>query len=314
MDFQESLEENINLKKKFINNIIFGQKLINSLSLDKKKDVNIDYFLNHIKNFNEKLTEINSKNINYQKYDDLQTGIKEKLEEKNIFSYKNKSFCIEPYCLKPIKFYSSNFLFKKFGFHHQLIKLESKFYDLFGIIYHENQINGYIVLGKRLNGEYKNLYVIISEKYPEDFFLRKDKKITTIHEINDNISFYESETYQNYLKNYRNSLFSIINDILKTNETVKNIIFIGEERGGNLLELFAMDFLNNKNNIENFKYNIKSLYLFHYNSAMLSNQSFYKELIKQIGNKSFINCFKEENDAFLTWEKSSEELITIIKN
>lgn len=312
MEIQEKLNEDKDIRKRFINNIIFGQKLINDLSNCKKKEVNIDYFLNHIKIFNERFIEINNKNINYEKYDDLR--LDEKLEEKHNFTYKNKNAFIEPYCIKPIKFYSPNFLFKKYCFNHQLIKLESKYFDIFTIIYNNNNISGYIVLEKRLNGKYKNLYLVLIEKYEEDFYKDKEKKISTIQEINDNISFFETTTYNDYIKNYRNYLFSVVCDILTKYETVKNIIFIGEEKGGNLLELFTMDFINNKNEIDNFKDNIKSIFLFHYNTAMLSNQSFYKELISLIGNKSFINYFKEENEAFLTWEKINAEFINIVKN
>lgn len=312
MEIQEKLNEDKDIRKRFINNIIFGQKLINDLSNCKKKEVNIDYFLNHIKIFNERFIEINNKNINYEKYDDLR--LDEKLEEKHNFTYKNKNSFIEPYCIKPIKFYSPNFLFKKYCFNHQLIKLESKYFDIFTIIYNNNNISGYIVLEKRLNGKYKNLYLVLIEKYEEDFYKDKEKKISTIQEINDNISFFETTTYNDYIKNYRNYLFSVVCDILTKYETVKNIIFIGEEKGGNLLELFTMDFINNKNEIDNFKDNIKSIFLFHYNTAMLSNQSFYKELISLIGNKSFINYFKEENEAFLTWEKINAEFINIVKN
>jgi len=59
------------LRRKFITNIIFGQKLINSLSVEKKNKVSIDYFLNHIENFKKQKNERWEEKIDHSKYINL---------------------------------------------------------------------------------------------------------------------------------------------------------------------------------------------------------------------------------------------------
>ena len=158
--------ENNNLYTKIINNINLGQNLIDNLSKIKKKDVNIDYFLNHIKTLNQ----IFDKEVTKREKFELS---QEKLDIETNLSYKNKYHHIEPYCLKPIKFYSNIFILKKFGFHFKITKLESKAYDLFSIIYFQDKIVGYIVISKKVNGEYKNLYLVLNH-YPHTKIFLKD--------------------------------------------------------------------------------------------------------------------------------------------
>ena len=59
------------IKKNFITNIIFGQKLINNLSTEKNKNVTIDYFMSHIKNFKKQISENWEMKINFQNHKNI---------------------------------------------------------------------------------------------------------------------------------------------------------------------------------------------------------------------------------------------------
>jgi len=315
---ENSVNDELNKsKKKFITNIIFGQKLINNLSLDKKKEINMEYFLCHLKNFKKQFEENWSQKINYEKYIDLiPQNIEEKLNNKIESLIKNKNYYIEPYCKKPIKILSPLTIFKKNGFHYKLIKLESQYYDLFAFLYMNDLIIGYICCGKKNSSNYKNLYITIFLKYEPKFFDNKNKKLSIINDITEEISFFEKECYQKYIKSFRNIIFSILFDTLSEYKSIKNIVCIGEEEGGNILQLFIIDFLNNKNEI-----NIKipenlSLYLFTNNTAMLSTESFYNDLVSYLsnGNNSMITFFTEKNKSFFTWDidESKKKLYNIL--
>jgi len=295
---------NIKVKKNFITYSIFGQKLINGLSADKKKEVNIEYFLGHIKHFNLQKKENWEEKINYNKYiDSIPSNIQDKLKSESEVSIKSRN-CIEPYCKKQIKMTSSINIFKKVGFHYKLVKLESTYYDLFGYITHNDDVVGYICCGKRSLAAYKNIYIVISGKYEKKFFDEESKKISIISEISEEIGFYEKDVYTKYIKSFRNQIYSLLLEIIMENKNIKNIVCIGEEEGGNILQLFIVDFINNKG-----ESNIKisddlSFYLFTHNTAMLSTETFYNDLINYLGgnNNSMITCFDEKNKAYDSWD------------
>lgn len=307
---ENTSEEELNnkSKKNFITNTIFGHKLINTLSQEKKREINIDYFLSHIKNLNIHRNENYEQKINYKKHiESIPQNIQEKLKNESEIVVKNK-ICIEPYCKKQIKIITPIKLFKKFSFHYKLVKLESQYYDLFGIIYLNDDIVGYICCGKKSSSIYKNLYIVLSLKYSNDFYEKTNKKLAIINEITEDISFYEKDCYNNYMKNFRNQLYSYILDILAEFKTIKHIICIGEEEGGNILQLFMLDFFNNKSEI-NMKFPDElNNYLFTYNSAMMSTETFYNDLLNSLGNNnSMICCFDGMNKAYQSWDPNEEK-------
>jgi phosphatidate phosphatase PAH1 len=111
-------------KKKFITNIIFGQKMINDLSLNKKKNVNIEYFLNYLNCFKKYLNENWESKIEIDKYTDLiPQDIENKLMTDSEILLKN-NHNIEPYCKKAIKIISPLALFQYNCYHYKLVKLE----------------------------------------------------------------------------------------------------------------------------------------------------------------------------------------------
>jgi len=295
------------VKKHFITNSIFGQKLINSLSHEKKKEITIDYFLSHIKIFNKLKKENYEEKIDYKKFiDRIPQNIQSKLKNESDIVIKNR-YCIEPYCKKQLKIITPINSFKKFGFHYKLLKLDSIYYDLLGIIYYNDNIVGYISCGKKpqnsINPLYKSIFVFLSLKYEKDFFDNNNKKLSIINEITEEISFYEKNTYNKYLKNFRNQFNSILLEILLEFKNIKNIICIGEEEGGNILQLLLIDLINNKDE-SNLSFP-KELYyyLFTHNTAMLSTETFYNDLIKNLGgnNNSIITCFDEKNEHYKSW-------------
>jgi hypothetical protein len=287
-------------KKKFITNIIFGQKLINDLSTNKKKQVNIEYFMNHLINFKKYFNENWQDKIEIDKYASLiPQNIENKLLVDSEILLKN-SHNIEPYCKKAIKIISPLALFQRNCYHYKLVKLESVYYDLISILYYNDEIIGYVCCGKRTSG-YKNIYIVLLQKYDKKFYETINKKLVVINDICEDISFYEKECYMRYIKHIRSQLFSVLYEVIKDNKTIRNIVCIGEEEGGNFLQLFLVDFLNNKDEfyikIEDFE-----LYLFSNNTAKLSTDTFYKEFIELFGKNSLITCFSEKNDAYKTWE------------
>ena len=297
------------IKKKFITNSIFGHKLINNLSANKKREVNIDYFLSHIKHLNEQKKENYEEKIDYKKHiESIPKNIYDKLNHESEIVVKNKNH-IEPYCKEQIQIISPVDLFKKFGFHYKLVKLESQYYDLFSILYFNHSIVGYICCKKRTASEYKNLYIVLSLKYHPDFFDKKNKKLSIINEITEEIAFFEKDTYTKYLHHFRKQIYSIILDILSENKSIKYIICIGEEEGGNILQLLLVDFINNKNDILMKYPDELSYYLFTHNTAMLSTETFYNDLINYLGSKNnaMICCFDDKNDAYQTWDPNPEK-------
>jgi len=296
---------NSRVKKNFITNIIFGQKLINSLSNDNNKNGNIDYFMNHLKNFSRQIDENWGNKINFEKYvEAIPQNIQEKLKDESELVLKNKTYYIEPYCKKPLRIVSPLQIFKKVGFHYKLIKLESSYYDLFGILYCGERIVGYVCCGKKNSISYKNLYVVINKKYDENFYLNRNKKLIIINDLTEEIGFYERESYQRYMKYFRSMLFSLVFDVLRENSSIRNLVCIGEEEGGNFLQLFLMDVMNNKNEICLDLPEDLSYYLFTHNTAMLSTETFYNDLVDILakGNNSLITCFDEVNNSYETWE------------
>ena len=308
---EEITIENEKTTEKFITNIIFGQKLINDLSIDKKKTVNIDYFLNHIKNFNKQKDNEWSKKINYEKYSAM---IIDKMEDKLVDDsdvvVKN-SYHIEPYCKKNVKIMTPLAIYKKTGFHYKLVKLESEEYDLFSMIYYNNQIIGYVACGKKVKNSYKNLYVVLCKKYDKMFYDKSKKKLAIMNEIVENISFYEKEIYNRYLRSFRSFLNSIVYEIISENKMIKNLVCIGEEEGGNLLQLFVQDFIVNLGD-----YNVKieemNIYTMMYNSAMSSTETYYKDFLGLYGKNSVITCFSEKNRAYDTWEEDLHSEYNVI--
>ena len=297
-------------KKKFITNIIFGQKMINDLSLNKKKDVNIEYFLNYLNCFKKYLNENWESKIEIDKYTDLiPQDIENKLMTDSEILLKN-NHNIEPYCKKAIKIISPLALFQYNCYHYKLVKLESTHYDLMSILYYNNEIIGYVCCAKRSSG-YKNIYIVLLRKYDKKFYEMKNKKIVVINEISEDISFYEKECYTRYIKHIRSQLFSVLYEVLKDNKTIRNIVCIGDEEGGNFLQLFLVDFLNNKNDFY-IKIDDFELYLFSNNTAKLSTDTFYKEFIELFGKNSLITCFSEKNDAHKTWENMENMNIILL--
>jgi hypothetical protein len=297
-------------KKKFITNIIFGQKMINDLSLNKKKNVNIEYFLNYLNCFKKYLNENWESKIEIDKYTDLiPQDIENKLMIDSEILLKN-NHNIEPYCKKAIKIISPLALFQYNCYHYKLVKLESTHYDLMSILYYNNEIIGYVCCAKRSSG-YKNIYIVLLRKYDKKFYEMKNKKIVVINEISEDISFYEKECYTRYIKHIRSQLFSVLYEVLKDNKTIRNIVCIGDEEGGNFLQLFLVDFLNNKNDFY-IKIDDFELYLFSNNTAKLSTDTFYKEFIELFGKNSLITCFSEKNDAHKTWENMENMNIILL--
>jgi len=297
-------------KKRFITNIIFGQKLINDLSINKKNTVSIEYFMNHLQHLKKQLDEKWEDKILFEKYINMiPDDIDSKLLNDTDILLKNIN-SIEPYCKKIIKIMTPLSLFNKNGYNYKLVKLESTYYDLMSIIYYNDVIIGYICCGKRSSG-YKNIYIVLLRKYDKKFYDSMNKKIVVINEISEDICFYEKECYMRYIKHIRSQLFTVLYDVIKENKTIKNIVCIGEEEGGNLMQLFLIDFLNNK---DDFYYKIDDieLYLFTYNTAKLSTETFYKEFIELFNNNSIITYFNEKNDAYKTWDLTNNKMNIIL--
>jgi len=291
-------------KKRFITNIILGQKLINDLSLNKKKQVSIEYFMNHLVHFKKYLNENWEDKIEIDKYTSLiPQDIENKLMIDSEILLKN-NHNIEPYCKKAIKIISPLALFQRNCYHYKLVKLESTHYDLMSILYYNDEIIGYICCAKRTSG-YKNIYIVLLQKYDKKFYEIINKKIVVINEISEDISFYEKECYTRYIKYIRSQLFSVLYEVIKDNKTIRNIVCIGEEEGGNFLQLFLLDFLNNKDEFY-IKIEEIELYLFSFNTAKLSTDTFYKEFIELFGKNSLITCFSEKNNAYKTWENTEK--------
>lgn len=306
---------NTKIKQYFVNNILFGQKLINGLSEGKTKEVNINYFLSHIKQFNDQLNENWNEKINFKKYESLiPHNIHEKLGDEPIVSLRYKNSGIEPYCKKQIKLYSPINLFKKIGFHYKLLRLESQYYDLVGLLYYDEKIVGYICCGKKSRKIYKNIYIVINQKYPSNFYENKRKKLSIINDIEEDIEFYESEAYHCYLENYRNVLYTVIFELLHEYRLIKNIICIGEEFGGNILQLFMVDLLYNRNDIGTILEHDLSYHLCTYNTAMLSTESFYDDLCSFLSKSSnlMLTCFSHKNNAHDTWETIDSKKCNLI--
>jgi len=279
---------------KFITNIVIGQKIVDFLS-GKKIDIEsgIEYFLNHLNVFNQMISEKWEKKLNYSKYkESFSNEMVEKLSDKTGIVV-DKLCSIEPYCKKAIKFYSPNYIFKKIGFHFRLIRLESPLYDMMGFIYYGNDIVGYICCRK--GNDYKNLYIVISKKYDENMFTNQNRTGNSVNDIAEDCMIYDAHYYSMYMKHFRNMLYSYIIDIISEYGSIKNIIMIGEEAGGNLLELFMMDIKNNRNDI-NVKISSKVVYfLFTQNTAMMSS-----EFKLDYSNDIIIMNFNNR-DSYLTW-------------
>jgi len=279
---------------KFITNIVIGQKIVDFLS-SKKIDIEsgIEYFLNHLSIFNQMIGEKWEKKLNYLKYkESFSDEMVEKLSDKTGIIV-DKLCSIEPYCKKAIKFYSPNYIFKKVGFHFRLIRLESPLYDMMGFIYYGNEIVGYICCRKR--NDYKNLYIVISKKYDVDIFTNQNRSGSSVSDITEDCMIYDAHYYNMYAKYFRNMLYSYVIDIISEYGSIKNIIMIGEEAGGNLLELFMMDIKNNRSDI-NVKISSKVVYfLFTQNTAMMSPE-FKLDYENDIIIMSFSN-----RDSYLTW-------------
>lgn len=279
---------------KFITNIVIGQKIVDFLS-SKKIDIEsgIEYFLNHLSIFNQMIGEKWEKKLNYSKYkESFSDEMVEKLSDKTGIIV-DKMCSIEPYCKKAIKFYSPNYIFKKVGFHFRLIRLESPLYDMMGFIYYGNEIVGYICCRK--GNDYKNLYIVISKKYDGDIFMNRNRTGSSVSDITEDCMIYDAHYYNMYAKHFRNMLYSYVIDIISEYGSIKNIIMVGEEAGGNLLELFMMDIKNNRSDI-NVKISSKVVYfLFTQNMAMMSPE-FKLDYATDIIIMSFSN-----RDSYLTW-------------
>jgi len=292
-----------NLRRKFITNIIFGQKLVNGLSVDKKDNVSVEYFLNHIENFKKQKREKWEEKINHEKYINLiPEDIENKLVDNTDIVIKN-NYHIEPYCKKSVKLISPMGIFGRTSFHYKLVRLDSVYYDLFGIFYHGEEIVGYVCCGKKNSAVYKNLYVVLVKDYGRHFYEKVDKKLVIINEITEDISFYEKDVYHDYLRHFRSAIFSLVYEILGENKTIKNIVCIGEKEGGNLLQLFTVDFFNNKNDC-NLKLNDISFHLFTLDTAMLSTDTFYRDFVDLLGENSVITCFGGKNSAYESWNEN----------
>lgn len=303
----ETLEVGVNeyLRRRFITNIIFGQKLVNGLSVGKKEKVSVDYFLNHIENLKKQKEEKWENKINHSKYIDLiPNDIGNRLVDDTDIIIKN-NYHIEPYCKRAVKILSPMVLFERTSFHYKLVKLESMYYDLFGIFYDGDDIVGYICCGKKNSKSYKNLYIVLSKNYSERFYEKMDKKLIIINEITEDISFYEKESYHMYLKQYRSVLFSLFYEILGENKEIKNIVCIGENEGGNLLQLFAVDLFNNKEDC-NLRFNDISFHLFTLDTAMLSTDTFYNDFVELFGEHNVITCFSDKNRAYESWNNNKK--------
>jgi hypothetical protein len=279
---------------KFITNIVIGQKIVDFLS-GTKIDIEsgIEYFLNHLSIFNQMIGEKWEKKLNYSKYkESFSDEMVDKLSDKTGLVV-DKMCSIEPYCKKAIKFYSPNYIFKKVGFHFRLIRLESPLYDMMGFIYYGNEIVGYICCRK--GNDYKNLYIVISKKYDGDIFTNMNRKGSSVSDITEDCMIYDAHYYSMYTKHFRNMLYSYVIDIISEYGSIKNIIMIGEEAGGNLLELFMMDIKNNRSDI-NVKISSKVVYfLFTQNMAMMSPE-FKLDYANDIIIMNFSN-----RDSYLTW-------------
>ena len=243
--------------------------------------------------FNKMISEKWEKKLNYSKYkESFSDEMVDKLSDKTGLVV-DKMCSIEPYCKKAIKFYSPNYIFKKVGFHFRLIRLESSLYDMMGFIYYGNEIVGYVCCRK--GNDYKNLYIVISKKYDGDIFTNMNRKGSSVSDITEDCMIYDAHYYSMYAKYFRNMLYSYVIDIISEYGSIKNIIMIGEEAGGNLLELFMMDIKNNRSDI-NVKISPKVVYfLFTQNTAMMS-----PEFKLDYANDIIIMNFNNR-DSYLTW-------------
>lgn len=277
-------------QQKFIYNLVFCKKLINELSNNRKKDISIEYFINHLNILNY-LVNINL-HINYNKYiERIPNDIIDKLSTKQPIDNSHEKI-IEPYCKKPIKYLNPQNIFKSSFFHPFVANINSKYYNMLFIIKNiQENICGYVVSSK------KNVYFVIDIKYDTNIYQNKNKKLSVINEICDEFNYYEKHIYLEYIKYYRDYLFSIFADIILNREhiNIKNIIFIGNEKASNFIMLFIKDIYENIKNIIP-----KDMFftIFQKNSANLTINEFYTNIFT---NNIFINYFSNNNDAYKTW-------------
>jgi hypothetical protein len=164
---------------------------------------------------------------------------------------------------------------------------------MMGFVYYGSEIVGYVCCRK--GNDYKNLYIVVSKKYDEKLFMNRNRTGNSVSDIVEDCMIYDSYYYNMYIKHFRNILYSYVIDIISEYGSIKNIIMIGEEAGGNLLELFMMDIKNNKNDI-NVKISSKVVYfLFTQNTAMMSS-----EFKLDYGNDIIIMNFNNK-DCFQSW-------------
>jgi hypothetical protein len=314
----ENYEESHSVdKKKMIKNIIFGQKLVYLLSEQKKKEANINYFIMHINSLQLIHQEMVGMDIDYEQYvDKISDTIFSQNKNKKTFTIGNKQ--IEPYCKKPIQYIPQNIFITEYNFHYSITNIKSKYYDLLYFIFDKyKNIVGYVVLGKKVKKLCKNLYFVIDKNYDKTFYKKTTKKINLLSEICDEFSIYEKTVYQEYLKYWRDYLITILIDCLKNIDNIKNLIFIGNNKGGNLLELFIKDIFENINNeqMKEMSWNI-----FKMNTAMLTNLNFFKDILENHLKEKYtiINCYTNKELSYKTWDefikyyKNDENINTIV--
>ena len=293
---------------KIIYNLIFAEKLVNELSNNKKKNIDIDYFLSYIKFFSkikESMIEIdiddklNSNDINF----DIPIATK-----KEILSIGEKP--IELYNKKQVLIFNKSHFIEKYNYHFTIKNISSKYYEFINFIFDKSKnIIGYIVLGKKAKKSTQNLCFILDKNYEKNFYTNINKKVCLMTEIIDEFNIYEKTIYNNYLKYYRDYLFSVLKEILRKHNNINNIVFIGNKQGGNILELFLKDIIENLNEEyfpeEAFKLKSIAYNIFKLNSSMLTNIHFYEDLINRIEKESYtyINCFDNKLLDYKSWSE-----------
>ena len=297
--------ENNQQNNKIIYNLIFAEKLIKELSLNKKRIVDINYFLSYINIFNkikEEIFDIEPYDLNFIEYN------VPKILKQDLKLLGDKP--IELYDKKQIICYNKYYFIDKYNYHNSLKNISSKYYEFINFIFdNKKNIVGYIVLGKKKKKSTQNLCFILDKNYEKNFYTNINKKVCLMAEIIDEFNIYEKNTYNDYLKYYRDYLYSVLKETFEKYDNINNLVFIGNKKGANILELFLKDITENVVEKyfpnETIKLNSISYNIFKLNSSMLTNINFYEDLINKIekDNYTYINCFDNKLLDYKSWNE-----------
>lgn len=289
-------------KEKISFNIFLAKMIIEKLTMIKKKNIDINYFISYINVFND---------IKKELLNDDTTKVLDKLDEIDYIKPKMEVFGdkqIEPYNKKQFICFDKFHFINKYNFHNSIQKIESKYYEFVNFIYDKfKDPIGYIVIGKKAKKSTKNLYFVIDRNYEKNFYAKITKEICIISEIANEFNIYEKTIYSEYLKYFRDYLFSVLYEVMNQYQNINNIVFIGNKRGGNILDLFLKDILENfvSDNVPEQAYKMQdiSYNIFKMNNSMLTNINFYEDINKLLANENYtyINCFDNKSLDYKTW-------------